>query len=774
MAMAMGMLRPLILWAMTDRSGGGRQALRVALYARVSTEAQAEEGKSIPAQLNEMREYAGSRGWQIVAEFIDPGLTGSDMERPGLQALLATVEQRQCDVVLVHELSRLSRRLYDTFELFETFGRHEVGFASVKDNDFDFSSPNGRLFLTLVAALNQYYVDLLKMHTAKSKRQRAHDGLYNASTAPYGYQHVGDQNTPPVIVPEEAALVRQLFERYATGKYSYQELADWLTDNGYRTHAGNNFSKDTLADMLRNPFYKGYVWYRQGKRGQDIGELFPGKHEAIVSDEVWELCRQIREQRRAAPRTYQLKYRTYLLNGIVTCDICGRSLRAQGTRAGAYYREASRLRGFTDCPAAGRGARMDLVDAQIDVLFRHLELPADWQHELRQTLEGEEENQVLENRQGRLVAERRRLKRMRIRGDFDEDEDLYERELARVQRELAEMPAATDYGTLEDAATLLTNFSAMWDEATLTERRDLLRTALREVQVDVEQNLVTLLKPYPVFLPLFRRVPLLQELSFGVFAPVWEPELVAAELSQLNVEPAIRVMPDPATAPDWPVVLHVPLELMGERITPILSRWLKARSRGGEERGRIVELCHPRVPPLRSDVRKWPEARVQRVSTLEEVGDEAAWFLWTPFAFQTGEELLLFIEAARRVVGRGGVWAFWNTFPAAMTTHWLYRFFPEVSESVQYWNWDAMRLFNTLSISGFSPTLTRRTYYQPLTLGAALALARQREASPQLRGLADEVYLTRLAALEAEAQARGAETLIGSQFTLVEVLATRV
>ena len=66
------------------------------------------------------------------------------------------------------------------------------------------------------------------------------------------------------------------------------------------------------------------------------------------------------------------------------------------------------------------------------------------------------------------------------------------------------------------------------------------------------------------------------------------------------------------------------------------------------------------------------------------------------------------------------------------------------------------------------------TYYQPLTLGAALALARQREASPQLRGLADEVYLTRLAALEAEAQARGAETLIGSQFTLVEVLATRV
>ncbi len=64
--------------------------------------------------------------------------------------------------------------------------------------------------------------------------------------------------------------------------------------------------------------------------------------------------------------------------------------------------------------------------------------------------------------------------------------------------------------------------------------------------MDVEQNLVTLLKPYPVFLPLFRQIPLLQELSFGVFAPVWQPELVAEELSQLQVQPAIRVTPNPA------------------------------------------------------------------------------------------------------------------------------------------------------------------------------------------------------------------------------------
>ena len=68
---------------------------RVATYARVSTDMQAEEGKSIAAQQAEMREFAAARGWKIVAEFVDPGYTGQEMERPGLQALLEAARRRQ-------------------------------------------------------------------------------------------------------------------------------------------------------------------------------------------------------------------------------------------------------------------------------------------------------------------------------------------------------------------------------------------------------------------------------------------------------------------------------------------------------------------------------------------------------------------------------------------------------------------------------------------------------------------------------------------------------
>ncbi|HEY77159.1 MAG TPA: recombinase family protein, partial [Thermoflexia bacterium] len=364
---------------------------RVATYARVSTDMQAEGGKSIAAQQAEMREFAAARGWEIVAEFVDPGYSGTTLDRPGLNALRAAAKEHAFDVLLVHELSRLSRRIFDTFRIFEELGREGIGFASVKEPNFDFSTPTGRLFLTILAALNQYYVDMLKMHTAKAKRERAREGLYNASITPYGYRHAGDANTPPVIVEEEAKVVREMFQRYATGRYSFFEIAEWLNDAGYRTRSGRRFSKDTVADMLRNPFYKGYVVYRRGSRDQSAGEIYPGKHEPIVSPELWEMCRRVREQRRTAPRTYQPKYQVYLLNGIATCDLCGRKLRAQGAKSGRYYREVSRQRGFTDCPVAGRGVRTEVIDRQVGTIFRSLRLPPDWQERLEELVETEDD-----------------------------------------------------------------------------------------------------------------------------------------------------------------------------------------------------------------------------------------------------------------------------------------------------------------------------------------------------------------------------------------------
>ncbi len=739
----------------------GDKRCRVATYARVSTDMQAEEGKSIAAQQAEMREFATARGWEIVAEFADPGFSGAELERPGLNALRAAAAQGAFDVVLVHELSRLSHRIFDTFKLFEEWGKQRIGFASVKEPTFDFSTPTGRSFLAILAALNQYYVDILKMHTAQSKRERARAGLYNASITPYGYRHSGDANTPPVIVKKEAKAVRGMFERYATGKYSFQEIANWLNDAGYRTRSGRRFSKDTVADMLRNPFYKGAVVYRQGSRDQGAGELFAGKHEAIVSADLWEMCRQVREQRREAPRTYQPRYRVYLLNGIVACDVCRRKLRAQGAASGTYYREMSWQRGYIDCPCASKGVRTEVVDRQVGAIFRHLRLPGDWQEQLAQLPEAEEERETLESQRARLIAERRRLKEMKIRGEFDEDGDFYEQEQARIERELAKLPGEGDMTAVERAAEMLEELAEVWDSAEVADRRDLLRIALREVKVDMSQGRVMTIEPYPVFAPLFRQLPQVREIALGVFAPLLVPEQVEkmVTLPPLEEVPAREV-------PDWPLIVALPAERVGVRITPALSAWLK---KGG--RGRIVEWVRAGAPRLQVDRRKWPEVKIEEVQKLSELPDESVSFLWTPFALQHAEDRMELIAEVQRVLAPGGRWAFVDVMPASMVGHWLYRYFPQVWENEKARTWDVAQMYSGLVGAGFEVRLGRRSVYQAVRLGVVEGIAVAREESELLRILPDELYARGMERIRAAVAREGAESLVGSEYCVVEVTA---
>jgi site-specific DNA recombinase len=746
---------------------------RVATYGRVSTGMQAEKGKSIAAQQAEMREFAAARGWEIVAEFIDPGFAGTDMNRPGLDAVLAAAEERTFDVLLVHELSRLSRRIFDTFRIFDQLGKFDVGFASVKEPNFDFSSPTGRLFLTILAALNQYYVDLLKMHTAKSKRERARRGLYNASITPYGYQHVGDNDTPPEIIPEEAKVVEKMYEQYATGLYSYREVAEWINEQGHRTRKGRRFSKDTVADMLRNPFYKGIVVYKQGEHAQDAGEEFEGQHEPIVSEDLWERCARMRDRRHTAPRTYQPQYRVYLLNSVVTCDVCGRKLRAQGAKSGDYYREVSGWRGFVDCPDAGRGVRAEQIDQQVGAVVRRLQLPEDWQKRLREMVDDGENGEVLASQRARLVAERRRLKEAWIRGDFEgEDEDIYEQALKRVQRELAELPSQSDLTAIEQAAEVIEELWEVWDEAAKEDRRDLLRLVLRDVKVDAAQGRVAAIEPYPVFIPLFREMAWLREVGFGVFHPVWPMERIRA-LDVMEVMAPLEKQPEPEVVPDWPLVVDLPEAVEGKRITPALSDWLKERKHTGEPLGPVVALRNRSAQPLKVGHRHWPDVTIEQVDDLGDLEDESVGFLWMPFLLQRWETKATLLEDVWRVVEPGGMWALTDVLPLSMEGHWLYRYFPEALDNDRGLTWDTYEMYNALQKAGFKVELKRRNVHQAVALGIAQEMARERARCPQLAFMPDTVYESGMERLKAAVEEKGKRHLEASEVCLVEVKAQR-
>jgi len=650
---------------------------RVALYARVSTEMQAEEGLSIAAQLAEMREYAHSRGWEVVAEFIDAGVSGSTIDRSGLRALLQAAEERAFDVVLVHELSRLSRSVFDTFNIFNKLGRYRIGFASVKEPQFDLSEPYGRMFLGIISSINQYYLDMLKFHTKKAKRQRVRQGLYNASIPPYGYKHTGDARTPPVIVEEEAKVVRLAFEAYASGRYSYRKIAEMLNSRGYRTRSGRRFSKDTIADMLRNPFYVGKVVYKEGLRSQDVGEIYQGLHEPIISEDLWNAVVKVRRRQQHTSHRFQFQIRPYLLSQLAHCHVCGRRLRAQGAQTGSYYREVSYARGFDDCPYGQVGAHIEPLHEQIGAIMRLLRLPADWQEELAAMIGPNEEVSTLENRRARLIAERRRLKRAYLRGDFDgEDEDIYLETLREIRAELDKLPSEDELRQIREAARTLESVGEVWDEADEADRRDLVRLVLRRVQVDVVQDRVVLLEPLAPFIPLFRSIPLVEEREFGTFTPVW-PLNLDLTLPCPRLPPLTELPDELAQVPFLPLW---PWEPDPEaRISPILSLVLKERRKEGREGGVAVSVLRSGVPLLKLDERKWPGVTLERLSLAEVLTreEDSVIFLAAPLAVQAHPDRENLAERVFRLLEEGGYWYIIDVVPASMPAHWVFRFFPQ-------------------------------------------------------------------------------------------------
>ena len=747
---------------------------RVGIYARVSTDMQAETGHSIAAQRHEMQEFAAARNWHITAEFIDPGISGSSMQRPALQEMLQAVRDHQIDIVLVHETSRLSRSVFDTFRILNVLGENDVGYASVKEHDFNFTSPSDKFFLTMISAMNQYYLDILKQHTKKGKRERARKGLYNASVLPYGYRHTEGSDQPPEVDPAEAAAVKLAFESYATGNYSFQEVADRLNQNGFRTRTGRRFSKDTIDDMLQNRFYLGKIVYGPaGKHEQP--EIFDGQHPAIITDDVFNAVVAARKRRRGHIRSYQNKMETYLLNAISACSVCGRSLRAQKTKTGRYYREMSGARGFVDCPNAQKGVNAQTVEAQIEAIMRHMTLPEDWKDELDELLAQKEtaDFAVLDNCRARLMAEKKRLRDLYVAGFFADDMDAFKAQIAPIQKELDKLPTP-DYRTLEEAATTLAAIDEVWDEATMVEKRDIIRLIFRRIEIDVRRRRITALIPHVSFLPLFRNAEHLYEVEAGRFIPLWPPAL-AAKFGADEVRPPVETPPEPVHSPVFPLIVSLPAPPPRRRITPVVSDFLKAWKKSASPLGKMVEMAVPGFPALRVDERKWPEAAISRIPAGEKPALPAGEvsFLHTPFLLQDSPYREAWLEAAHRALMNSGWWVLLERVPVEMRGHWLYRYFTDARVLDEQRSLTTQGLYTALRQHGFAADITLRTDYRAVSYAAALAMARRRDASPLLAEIDEATYAAGLARLAADLDRHGAHTLMPSEVTLAKIIARR-
>ena len=451
-------------------------------------------------------------------------------KRPAFKKLLEDVEAGRVQVIIVHTLDRWSRNVMVTLQSFRILSEHQTSFISLSEH-IDYSTPEGRLQLTILAAFAAYFSDMLAKHTSKGKSERAAQGLYNGDV-PFGYRRTGPKQ-PPEQDPQNFSGLRLIGERRMNG-IEAEKIADELNKAGYRTGSkrfGNRlFTGDTVTAMLRNTFYAAFAPGDDHGTVMYHGERHRGQHLAAFTFEEWQHIRAVTQSMYRASGRPQKARRLYEFAGYVACKHCKLTLRCQGhAQTGrTYYRDGAQTRRLP-CPTGGAlTVRTDLVHQQFGELLTHLILPESWREMLRQRMRELAEREGTNALAVEREKERLRLKRTRVlkqhREGYIDDEEL-QGELASVERDLQQFEALEVDGLkLEEviaAGERIPGIAALWDEATAEERREMVILLLEPggLLYDLPNKMIAIMKPRPVFLPLLRMLDAIMEYDAeeGVF-----------------------------------------------------------------------------------------------------------------------------------------------------------------------------------------------------------------------------------------------------------------
>ncbi|MCK0471438.1 recombinase family protein [Halalkalibacter sp. APA_J-10(15)] len=232
--------------------------LSCAIYVRVSTEEQVKEGFSISAQLERLRAFAHSQGWEVTHEYVEEGWSAKNIKRPQLQKMLSDLKENEFNVILVYKLDRLTRSVIDLYTLLKDFEDHNVSFRSATEV-YDTSTAMGRLFITLVAALAQWEREQLVERVKVGLEQMVDEGKKPGTQNLFGYRF--DVNFKCEIIEEEAEIVRWMFQLYADG-YGYRAIADKLNERGINTkRTSMKWGTSSVRLILKNDMYIGIFRY---------------------------------------------------------------------------------------------------------------------------------------------------------------------------------------------------------------------------------------------------------------------------------------------------------------------------------------------------------------------------------------------------------------------------------------------------------------------------------------------------------------------------------
>lgn len=500
------------------------------IYTRVSTAAQTE-GYSLEAQQERLREYADYKNLEIAGEYCDAGKSGkSIVGRPAFLQMLDDISSEKDNIsfVLVFKLSRFGRNAADILKSLQLLEDYEVDLICVEDA-IDSSTPGGKLTLTILSAVAEIERENINVQFMAGKMQKILNGGWPGGPAPYGYRSV---NKELVVEPEEAEIVKLIFDRYIQDDGTLNGVAIWLNNNGYsRISKGEvkPFTYDFIVNVLDNPTYHGKINYfrRTNLKGvrknpKDAVEV-DGIHEAIIDEALWQQARKKREASSGRQEKVDEPDRVSLLSGLIKCPACGSGLIATKNKhvnknRGGHYKTIH----YYSCryyrKSAGRTCEFKhtynqtKIDSAVFEIVSNLAAHPAFEKAMAMAAGGDEsveayEKRMKEIRKGLYHQEHEKNRVGAELDNLDVLSDDYDTEYERIQAEMDDIydrieslelslkkikkkcsEARQGVSSIEGIKKILKNFGKFYEKLTSEEQRELYRQFIERIEVYPEEQ----------------------------------------------------------------------------------------------------------------------------------------------------------------------------------------------------------------------------------------------------------------------------------------------
>lgn len=405
------------------------------IYTRVSTSMQVD-GYSLDAQKDKLKKYAEFQDMIVAGEYSDEGKSGKNIEgRPKFLQMLKDIEsgKDKVEFVLVFKLSRFGRNAADVLSSLQRMQDFGVNLICVEDG-IDSSKDSGKLMISVLSAVAEIERENILVQTMEGRRQKAREGKWNGGFAPYGYKL---ENGELLIAEDEAEVIRIIYDKYVNTTMGASAVANYLNEHGYvKKKRQNNtldmFSAHFIKLVLDNPVYCGKLAYGRRKNEkiagtrnqyhivkQDDYPVYDGVHEAIVSEEMWQMAQRKRQETGVKSEKIYNQEHENILSSILRCPVCGaamygnvnRKKKKDGTLYKDYYYYHCKHRTTVNGHKCGyrRQWKQGMVDAAVEEVIRKLVTNPKFEQAIRQKIGSRIDTEELETELEQLRKKLRQL-----------------------------------------------------------------------------------------------------------------------------------------------------------------------------------------------------------------------------------------------------------------------------------------------------------------------------------------------------------------------------